>query len=63
VAGATWLGDEGGFYRVNQLRDALAAQIKAALTGAAFNGQVITDQQGSNLIAQAQSLIDQAAAL
>ena len=50
MAGATWLGDERGFYRVNQLRDALAAQIKAALTGAAFNGQVITDQQATNMI-------------
>jgi len=44
-------------------RDALAAQIKAALDGAAFNGQQIKEQQAKDWIAQAQSLIDQAHAL
>ena len=44
-------------------RDDLASQIKSALDGAAFNGQQIKEKQAKDWIAQAQSLIDQAAAL
>jgi hypothetical protein len=44
-------------------RDALAFQIKSALDGAAFEGQQIKEQQAKDWIRQAQSLIDQAAAL
>src|SRR2546421_1029102 len=44
-------------------RDALASQIKAAFDNAAFNGQQIKEQQAKDWIDQAQSLIDQAAAL
>ena len=44
-------------------RDALASQIKAALNGAAFNSQQIKEKDAKDWIAQAQSLIDQAAAL
>jgi hypothetical protein len=44
-------------------RDALASQIKAALDGAAFDGQQIKEKQAKDWIAQAQSLIHQASAL
>jgi hypothetical protein len=41
-------------------RDALAAQIRAALNGAAFGNTPITEQQAKAWIAQAKSLINQA---
>jgi hypothetical protein len=44
-------------------RDALASQIKAALDGAAFDGQPLNEQQAKGWIDEAQSLIDQASAL
>jgi hypothetical protein len=44
----TWTGE----------RDALAAQVKAALDGAAFGGAPITQAQSKALAGQAQSLID-----
>jgi hypothetical protein len=44
-------------------RDALAMQIRDALNAAAFNDQALNEQQAKDWIKQAQSLIDQAAAL
>ncbi len=44
-------------------RDTLAGEIKAALSGAAFDGQALNEQQAKDWIAQAQGLIDQAHAL
>ena len=44
-------------------RDALAGQIKSAFDGAAFDGQQIKEIKAKAWIAQAQSLLDQAAAL
>ena len=44
-------------------RDALATKIKTALDGAAFDNQQIKEKDAKDWIAQAQSLIDQAAAL
>ena len=44
-------------------RDALAMQIRDGLNAAAFNGQALNEQQAKDWISQAQSLIDQAAAL
>ena len=44
-------------------RDALAMQIRDGLNAAAFNGQALNEQQAKDWITQAQSLIDQAAAL
>ena len=44
-------------------RDNLASQMKALLEGAEFAGQAISEKQAKSLIAQAQSLIDQAASL
>ena len=60
---ATYTSLEGQIQSLTAQRDALAAQIKAALNGAAFDGQVLSTQQANNLIAQAQSLLDQAHAL
>ncbi len=39
-------------------RDALAAQMSAALEGAAFNGQAIDEQQAQSLIDQGNALLD-----
>ena len=44
-------------------RDNLASQMKALLSGAEFGGQAIDEKQAKSLIAQAQSLIDQAASV
>jgi hypothetical protein len=44
-------------------RNALASQIKAALSAAAFDGQALNEQHAKDWIAQAQSLLDQAKAL
>jgi hypothetical protein len=44
-------------------RDALADQIKAQLSAAAFDGQPLNEQQAKNEIAQAEALIAQAKAL
>jgi hypothetical protein len=41
-------------------RDALAAQIRAALNGAEFNGQAFNTSQAHSLISQAQALLNQA---
>jgi hypothetical protein len=60
---ATYTFIEGQIQSLTSQRDALAAQIKSALEGAAFNGQVLSGQQANSLIAQAQSLLDQAHAL
>jgi hypothetical protein len=54
---------ENAIQNLTAQRDALASQIKAALDNAAFNGQQIKEKQAKKWIAQAQSLIDQAAAL
>jgi hypothetical protein len=57
---ATYTSIEGQIQSLTSQRDALAGQIKSALSGAAFNGQVLSNQQANSLIAQAQSLLDQA---
>ena len=44
-------------------RDSLAAQMKALLEGVEFGGQAINEKQARSLIAQADSLIEQAANL
>ena len=54
---------EGRIEDLTNQRDTLASQIKSALDGAAFDGQQIKEKQAKDWIAQAQSLIDQAAAL
>jgi hypothetical protein len=60
---ATYNQIEGQIQSLTSQRDALAAQIKSALDGATFDGHVLTNQQAQQLIAAAQSLIDQAHAL
>jgi hypothetical protein len=57
---ATYTSIEGQIASLTSQRDALASQIKAALDGATFNGQVISSAQAGSLISQAQSLLDQA---
>ena len=57
---ATYTSIEGQIASLTAQRDALAGQIKSALSGATFTGQVLSDQQANSLIAQANSLIDQA---
>ena len=56
----TYTSIEGQIQSLTAQRDALAAQIVALLEGAEFNGQAFSDAQAQGLIAQAQSLIDQA---
>ena len=63
-------GDDGTYNSIEQqietytaARDALASQIRAGLEGAAFSGQALNEQQAKSYVKQAQSLIDQAAAL
>src|SRR5262249_32774051 len=59
----TYRSIEGQIEDLTAQRDALAGQIKLALSGAAFDGQVVSNQQANSLITQAQSLIEQAHAL
>jgi hypothetical protein len=57
---ATYNSLEGQIQNLTAQRDALAAQIKAALNGAEFGGQAIGDAQAQSFIAQANSLMAQA---
>jgi hypothetical protein len=57
---ATYTSIENQIASLTTQRDALAGQIKSALSGAAFNGQALSEQQATSLIAQATSLIAQA---
>jgi hypothetical protein len=54
---------EGQIQSLTSQRDLLAAQIKAALDGATFDGQAITNTQAHSFIDQANSLLSRAAAL
>ena len=54
---------EGQIGSLTSQRNALAAQMKAALDAATFDGQPITEQRAKSLVSQAQSLFDQAHAL
>jgi hypothetical protein len=54
---------EGSIGDLTVKRDALALQISIALDGAAFNNQAIKEKDAKGWIAQAQNLLDQAAAL
>jgi hypothetical protein len=60
---STYTSIESQVQSLTSQRDALAAQMKAALDAATFNGQAITQQQAQSLVSQAQSLFDQAHAL
>jgi hypothetical protein len=60
---ATYTSIESQIASLTGQRDALSSQIKALLDGAEFGGQVLNSQQANQLTAQAQSLINQAAAL
>jgi hypothetical protein len=54
---------EGSIESLTSQRDELAGKIKAALNAAAFDGQALNEQRAKAWIAQARSLLDQAAAL
>jgi hypothetical protein len=60
---ATYNSIEGQIQSLTSQRDALAAQIKAALDGATFNNQPLNSAQVQSWLSQAQSLQSQAAAL
>jgi hypothetical protein len=60
---STYTSIEGQIQSLTTQRDALAAQIKAALDGATFDGQAITNTQAHSFISQANSLLSRAAAL
>jgi len=60
---STYSSIEGQIQSLTDQRNDLAAQMKAALTGAEFNGQAIGQEQAQALIAQGQALLDQASAL
>jgi hypothetical protein len=57
---ATYSSIEGQIQSLTAQRDALAAQMIGLLNGAEFNGQSFSDAQAQSLIAQGQSLLDQA---
>ena len=60
---ATYTELEGRIETLTTQRDALAAQIRAALNAAASGDHALNEQQGKAWIRQAQTLIDAAAAL
>jgi hypothetical protein len=60
---ATYNSIENAIASLTSQRDALAAQIKAALNGAAFSGQALNEQQAKGWIDQADALIAQASEL
>ena len=59
----TYASIEDSIESLTAQRDALALKIAIALDGAAFDNKAIKEQDAKDWIAQAQSLIDQAAAL
>jgi hypothetical protein len=60
---ATYTSIEDQIQALTSARDALASQIRAALEGAAFDGDALNEQQSKGYIDQAERLIDQAATL
>jgi hypothetical protein len=60
---ATYNSIEGQIQSLTSQRDALAAQIKAALDASTFDGQVLGTAQVQSWLSQAQNLESQAAAL
>src|SRR6266536_1407301 len=60
---ATYSSIESQIESLTNQRNTLAAQIIGLLDGAEFNGQTFSNAQAQTLIAQAQSLLDQAHAL
>lgn len=60
---STYASLENSIANLTAQRNALAAQIKAALNDAAFNGRALNEQQAKRWIAQANALIRQANSL
>lgn len=63
VGDATYNSIEGQIQSLTLQRDALAAQMNALLEGAEFNGQAFGNAQAQPLIAQGQTLLNQASGL
>ncbi len=59
----TYTSIEGQIQNLTDQRSSLTSQMMTLLNGAEFNGQVIDSAQAQQLIAQGQSLLDQAHAL
>jgi hypothetical protein len=57
---ATYASIEGKIADLTSQRDALAAQIRAGLDGAAFSGQTLSEKQAKQWIKQARSLLGEA---
>lgn len=57
---ATYNNIEGQIQTLTSQRDALVAQMVGLLDGAEFNGQSFSDAQAQSLIAQGQTLLNQA---
>jgi hypothetical protein len=60
---STYTSIESQIQSLTSQRDGLAAQMKAVLDAATFNGRPITEEEAQSLVSQAQSLFDQAHAL
>jgi hypothetical protein len=60
---ATYNQIEGQIQSLTSQRDALAAQIKAALDAATFDNQALSNAQAGSFVSQAKSLLSQASAL
>ncbi len=60
VDDSTYTSLEASLADLTTKRDALASEIKTTLDDVAFNGAALTEAQAKTLIAQAQSLLDQA---
>jgi hypothetical protein len=60
---STYTSTESQIRSLTSQRDSLAAQMKAVLDAATFDGRPITEQEAQSMVSQAQSLFDQAHAL
>jgi hypothetical protein len=60
---STYTAIESQLQSLTSQRNALAAQIRSALNGAAFNDQALNEQQAKSWIDQANSLLNQAQTL
>jgi len=60
---ASYTSIESQIQNLTSQRDALAAQIKAALEAATFDNQPLNSAQAQSMLSQSQSLLNQAAAL
>jgi hypothetical protein len=60
---STYTSIENTIASLTSQRDTLAAQMRSALNGAAFDGQAISNAQAGDMVSRAKSLLQQASAL